>query len=71
MPSPGLGPDEDEIDELEEGWKAIEELVSGSWQPRAEASRPATGGPAVLSEQAVLLAAGEDCARSSRSRIWL
>ena len=51
-------------DELEEGLKALEELVKGTSQP-TEASRPATGGPAVLSEQAVLLAAGEDSAGSS------
>ncbi|CAK9018678.1 Internalin A [Durusdinium trenchii] len=63
---------EDVRDELQEGLAAIEELVASSWQSSEDfrASRPATGGPAVLSENTVLVVSGEDCVEDVRHLVF-
>ncbi|CAE7347443.1 inlA, partial [Symbiodinium natans] len=60
-------------DELAEGLAAIEDLVAGRGIPsEAEMapSRPATGGPSILTEPAVLVASGEDAVEDVRHLVF-
>ncbi|CAE7535509.1 fhkC [Symbiodinium sp. CCMP2592] len=57
-------------DELAEGLAAIEDLIAGRAAPVQAPSRPATGGPSILSEPAVLVASGEDAVEDVRHLVF-
>lgn len=65
--------DEEEKDEarlqVAQGLAALEELVFGASRS-TEVSRPATGGPSVLSENSVLVASGEDSVEEVRHLVF-
>eukprot|EP00439_Symbiodinium_sp_Y106_P005744 s1422_g1.t1 len=57
-------------DELAQGLAAIEDLIAGRAAPVQAPSRPATGGPSILSEPAVLVASGEDAVEDVRHLVF-